>query len=75
MNWQQEQEQFWRWINRPQDLQSHADDIAELLAPHSHLTQAEALSIYNNAYHQRLVDHVEKADQQAFQMHNISNGG
>lgn len=56
MNWQQEQEQFWRWINQPQDLPSQADDIAALLAPHSHLSQAEALSIYNNAYHQRLVD-------------------
>lgn len=56
MNWQEEQEQFWLWINRPQDLQSQADDIAGLLAPHSHLSQAEALSIYNNAYHQRLVE-------------------
>ncbi|MGB4247448.1 MAG: putative DNA-binding domain-containing protein [Pseudohongiellaceae bacterium] len=56
MTWQQEQERFWRWINQPQDLPSQAGDIAALLAPHSHLSQAEALSIYNNAYHQRLVE-------------------
>ena len=56
MNWQQEQEQFWRWINQPQDLQGQADRIAELFAPHRHLSQAQALSIYNNAYHQRLID-------------------
>ncbi len=56
MNGQQEQEQFWRWINRPQDLGNQATEIASLLAPCSHLSQAEALSIYNNAYHQRLVD-------------------
>ena len=56
MTWQQEQERFWRWINQPQDLPSQAGDIAALLSPHSHLSQAEALSIYNNAYHQRLVE-------------------
>lgn len=56
MSWQQEQQQFWQWINRPRDLQDDAEDIAQLLAPHSHLTQAEALAIYNNAYHQRMVE-------------------
>src|SRR5690554_40247 len=56
MSWQQEQEQFWQWINQPRNLAEEADDIAELLAPHSHLSQAEALAIYNNAYHQRLID-------------------
>jgi hypothetical protein len=56
MNWEEEQEQFWAWINRPQDLNESAEQITRLLAPHSHLSQAEALSIYNNAYHQRLVD-------------------
>ncbi|MDP2139903.1 MAG: putative DNA-binding domain-containing protein [Gammaproteobacteria bacterium] len=56
MNWRQEQEQFWSWINQPQDLDTQANEIASLLAPHSHLSQAEALSIYNNAYHQRLVE-------------------
>ncbi len=56
MSWRQEQEQFWGWISRPQDLSAEAEQIAALLAPHSHLSQAEALSIYNNAFHQRLVD-------------------
>ena len=56
MNWQQEQEQFWQWINQPRDLADDADAIAQMLAPHSHLSQAEALAIYNNAYHQRMVD-------------------
>lgn len=56
MSWRQEQEQFWDWISRPQDLSADAEQIAALLAPHSHLSQTEALSIYNNAYHQRLVD-------------------
>src|SRR5690606_28899581 len=48
--------QFWAWINRPRDLQENADEIAALMAPHSHISQAEAVSIYNNAYHQRLVE-------------------
>ncbi|MDO9319208.1 MAG: putative DNA-binding domain-containing protein [Gammaproteobacteria bacterium] len=56
MSWRTEQEQFWGWISRPQDLSDDAEQIAALLAPHSHLSQAEALSIYNNAYHQRLVE-------------------
>jgi len=56
MSWQQEQQQFWQWINRPRNLADDADDIAQLLAPHSHLSQAEALAIYNNAYHQRMVE-------------------
>lgn len=56
MNWQQEQAQFWAWISKPQDLEQNADEIAALLAPHSQISQAEALGIYNNAYHQRLVE-------------------
>jgi len=56
VSWEAEQERFWGWITRPQDLGESAEDIASLLAPHSHLSQAQALSIYNNAYHQRLVD-------------------
>jgi len=56
VNWEQEQAQFWAWISRPQDLNESADEIAALLAPHSQLSQAEALAIYNNAYHQRLVE-------------------
>ncbi|MES3007191.1 MAG: putative DNA-binding domain-containing protein [Pseudomonadota bacterium] len=56
MSWRTEQEQFWSWISRPQDLSAETEQIATLLAPHSHLSTTEALSIYNNAYHQRLVD-------------------
>lgn len=51
-----EQRQFWQWISQPRDLNEDADAIAALLSPHSRLTQVQALSIYNNAYHQRLVD-------------------
>lgn len=56
MSWQQEQNQFWQWINQPRNLADDADEIAQMLAPHSHLSQAEALAIYNNAYHQRMVE-------------------
>ena len=56
MSWEQEQAQFWAWISKPQDLEQNADEIAALLAPHSQISQAEALGIYNNAYHQRLVE-------------------
>lgn len=56
MNWKDEQEKFWAWINRPQDLSGSAEQIASMFAPHSHISQAAALSIYNNAYHQRLVE-------------------
>lgn len=56
MSWDEEQAQFWKWISRPQDLSESADAIADLLAPHSQLSQADALAIYNNAYHQRLVE-------------------
>ncbi|MDX1491597.1 MAG: putative DNA-binding domain-containing protein [Pseudohongiellaceae bacterium] len=52
----QEQRLFWQWITQPKDLSKEADDIAALLAPHSHLSQAQALSIYNNAYYQRLIE-------------------
>jgi hypothetical protein len=51
-----EQRQFWQWVTQPRDLNEDATAISELLAPHRHLTQTQALSIYNNAYHQRLVD-------------------
>jgi len=56
VNWEEEQAQFWAWISQPQDLEQSADEIAALLSPHSQLSQAEALGIYNNAYHQRLVE-------------------
>jgi len=51
-----EQRQFWQWVTQPRDLNESAAAITELLAPHRHLSQTQALSIYNNAYHQRLVD-------------------
>ena len=56
MRWEKEQERFWGWINHPQDLSMDAEAIASVLAPHTHISQAEALGIYNNAYHQRLVE-------------------
>ncbi len=56
MNWDQEQAQFWDWISHPRDLNEDTKNIESMLAPHSRLSQAEALSIYNNAYHQRLVE-------------------
>lgn len=56
MNWKEEQAQFWAWINSPQDLDEEAEAIAALMAPHSHISQAKAVSIYNNAFHQRLID-------------------
>lgn len=56
MNWEHEQAQFWDWINHPRDLNEDARNIESVLAPHSRLSQVEALSIYNNAYHQRLVE-------------------
>lgn len=55
MDWQQEQQAFWDWITRPQDLRTHESDITTRFAPHRALSQVEALGIYNNAYHQRLI--------------------
>lgn len=55
MSWQQQQEQFWQWISRPQDLGAQEEAIESLLAPHSHLGSAEALAIYHNAFHMRLL--------------------
>lgn len=54
-SWQQEQQAFWDWITRPQDLRSDEEPISALFAPHRALSQVEALGIYNNAYHQRLI--------------------
>jgi hypothetical protein len=56
MCWEDEQQAFWDWITRPQDLRDSADDITHMFAPHRGLTQVEALGIYNNAYHQRLIN-------------------
>jgi len=53
--WADEQEAFWEWITRPQDLRASETRIRDLLAPHRELSQVEALGIYNNAYHQRLI--------------------
>lgn len=55
MSWQEEQQAFWDWITRPQDLRAHDEQITGLFAPHRALSQVEALGIYNNAYHQRLI--------------------
>ncbi len=55
MNWQQEQQAFWEWMTRPQDLRLSADAIDTLMSPHQALSQVEALAIYNNAYHQRVI--------------------
>lgn len=55
MDWREEQEQFWQWVTRPQDLSESEDPIERLFAPHSQISQTEALGIYNNAYHQRLI--------------------
>jgi hypothetical protein len=55
MNWSEEQQAFWQWITRPQDLRHAATEINSLLTPHSQISQTEALGIYNNAYHQRMI--------------------
>lgn len=56
MRWEDEQQAFWDWITRPQDLRDSCDDITQMFAPHRELSQVEALGIYNNAYHQRLIN-------------------
>lgn len=55
MNWQQEQQAFWDLITQPKDLRDSTDTINTLMAPHRELSAVEALGIYNNAYHQRLI--------------------
>ncbi len=55
MNWREQQQQFWDWITRPQDLHESSVAIDELFAPHTGLSKVEALGIYNNAFHQRLI--------------------
>ncbi|MEX0739356.1 MAG: putative DNA-binding domain-containing protein [Pseudohongiella sp.] len=56
MRWEDEQQAFWDWITRPQDLRESSADITRMFAPHRELSQVEALGIYNNAYHQRLIN-------------------
>lgn len=55
MNWQQEQQAFWDLITRPQDLRNSRPAIDALMGPHQALSTVEALGIYHNAYHQRLI--------------------
>lgn len=55
MTWQQEQQAFWDLITKPRDLRDSSDTIKMLMAPHRELSAVEALGIYNNAYHQRLI--------------------
>jgi len=55
MTWREQQQQFWEWITRPQDLRESSAAIDELFAPHTSLSKVEALAIYNNAFHQRLI--------------------
>jgi hypothetical protein len=55
MNWRDQQQQFWDWITRPQDLRESSAAIDELFSPHTGLSKVEALAIYNNAFHQRLI--------------------
>lgn len=47
---------FWQWITQKESLESDQPAINDLFLPHAHLSQTEALSIYNNAYHSRLVE-------------------
>lgn len=56
MRWEDEQQAFWNWITKPQDLRDSSKDISRMFAPHRELSQVEALGIYNNAYHQRLIN-------------------
>lgn len=55
MNWQQEQQAFWDLITQPRDLRDSEELIDSLMAPHRELSAVAALAIYNNAYHQRLI--------------------
>ncbi|MBC53109.1 MAG: hypothetical protein CMQ34_04650 [Gammaproteobacteria bacterium] len=56
MRWEDEQQAFWDWITKPQDLRDSSKDIRDMFAPHRELDQVDALGIYNNAYHQRLIN-------------------
>jgi hypothetical protein len=55
MKWEDEQQAFWDWITQPQDLRSSTAAIDNMFAPQRELSQTEALGIYNNAFHQRLI--------------------
>lgn len=55
MNWEQEQQQFWEWITQLRDLRRDSRQIDQLMAPHAAIDTVAAVAIYNNAYHQRLI--------------------
>src|SRR5690606_4241833 len=55
MSWEQEQQQFWEWITRLRDLRQDRPDIETLMSPHAGIDTVAAVAIYNNAYHQRLI--------------------
>ncbi len=55
MNWREEQEQFWRWITQPEFPEDQREAIDGIFAPHTGLSRSQALNIYNNAYHQRMI--------------------
>lgn len=55
MNWEQEQQQFWDWITQLRDLREDSPQISNLMAPHAAIDTVSAVAIYNNAYHQRLI--------------------
>lgn len=55
MNWEQEQQQFWEWITQLRDLRHDDQQIHTLMAPHASIDTVAAVAIYNNAYHQRLI--------------------
>lgn len=55
MSWAEEQQAFWEWITRPQNLEDSSQQIDDRFQPHRALSKVEALGIYNNAYHQRLI--------------------
>jgi len=55
MNWEQEQQQFWEWITHLRDLRADRPQIETLMAPHAAIDTVAAVAIYNNAYHQRLI--------------------
>jgi len=51
-----EQRLFWQWVTQKESLVEDQSAINDLFLPHVQLSQTEALSIYNNAYHSRLVE-------------------
>ena len=54
-SWAAEQQAFWEWITQPQDLRQQQPAIEALISPPQGIASVDALAIYNNAYHQRLL--------------------